>query len=61
MTFDHITHGWLKSKLKEHHLKQKDLAKSLATDKFTVSKWVNGKIPIGAMAKAAIHYFFKTL
>jgi transcriptional regulator with XRE-family HTH domain len=61
MKFDHVTPEWVKNKLKEHRMKQKDLVEAIDTDKYTVSRWVTGSFPIGSMAKAAIHYYFENL
>ena len=55
-----INFQWIKSRMVEFELKQKDLIRQLAIDKSSLSLIVNGKVELSKRTKATFFYYFLT-
>jgi transcriptional regulator with XRE-family HTH domain len=56
-----ITIEWIIEKMKANNLTQRGLAKKLDMTEFHISKWLNGHVEIGKLAKNHLYYFFRCL
>ncbi|HYF69066.1 MAG TPA: helix-turn-helix transcriptional regulator [Ohtaekwangia sp.] len=60
-SFEHITGDWIREKLREHSLRNGDLAAGLNVSDSQVSLWLSGGRTPAKPTLAAIHFFFQNL
>lgn len=54
-----VTPVWVKQKLQEYGLEQKDLVIALNVDKSHVSNWLSGSVNMSKPVRAALYYYFE--
>lgn len=56
---NNINPSWVKLKMEEKKISQRQLAKDLGVDEFIISKLLSNKVGFTRWHKAAFYYYFK--
>lgn len=56
-----ITIDWIIDKMAVYGFTNRELAKRLSISEHQVSRWLNGHVEIGKLAKNHLYYFFRCL